>query len=78
MTCAGHGYYKPIVHAVALYAKNERELLELEQRLTEAKIRHHAVREPDAPWFGQLMAIGIYPQDRNNYHQLTRKFQLVK
>ncbi len=76
--CLGNGSYRPIVHAVALYARGERELFELEQQLIDAKIEHRAIREPDAPWHGQLMSIGIRPQPKDNYHRFTKRFQLVK
>lgn len=51
-------------HAVALSAKDEAELLALEERLKAAGVKHFAIREPDAPWNGALMAIGFPPQDR--------------
>jgi hypothetical protein len=76
--CSGTGRWEPIVYAVALHAASEQELLELEARLVEAKIHHAAIREPDAPWNGQLMAIGIHPRPREDLKRFTRRFQLVK
>lgn len=52
-------------HAVALETPNEAVLLDLEQRLKHAGISHVAIREPDAPYNNQLMAIGIPPQVRS-------------
>jgi hypothetical protein len=40
---------------------NEAELALLAERLELAAIPHVAVREPDPPWSGALMAIGIPP-----------------
>ena len=40
---------------------NEAELALLAERLELAAIHHVAVREPDPPWSGALMAIGIPP-----------------
>lgn len=51
--------------AVVLGVPNQRALLRVEKRLLDAGIRHVAVREPDAPWNGQLMTIGLWPiEDR--------------
>lgn len=40
---------------------SEAELALLAERLELASIPHVAVREPDPPWSGALMAIGISP-----------------
>jgi hypothetical protein len=40
---------------------NEAELALLAERLELARIPHVVVREPDPPWSGSLMAIGISP-----------------
>jgi 7-keto-8-aminopelargonate synthetase-like enzyme len=53
-------------HAIALHAKDEQELLDLEKKLIEAKIDFKAIREPDMPWNGQLMTIGIKAQKRTS------------
>jgi hypothetical protein len=42
-------------------ARDERELLRTAQRLDTANIEFHLVREPDAPWSGAAMALGVYP-----------------
>jgi hypothetical protein len=51
-------------HAVALAVKDEAALLALEECLKAAGVPHVAIREPDPPWNGALMAIGFPPQDR--------------
>jgi hypothetical protein len=40
---------------------NEAELALLAERLELASIPHVVIREPDPPWSGALMAIGIAP-----------------
>jgi peptidyl-tRNA hydrolase len=57
-------------HAVVLAASDQAKLLALERKLIEAEIPHKAIREPDDPWNGQLMAIGINP----TYRHLVKKF----
>ena len=47
--------------AVALMVDTEAELALLAERLELAEIPHVAIREPDPPWSGALMAIGILP-----------------
>lgn len=47
---------------VVLGVRSEAKLLTLEQKLEDIGVVHYvAVREPDAPWNNQLMAIGIMP-----------------
>ena len=46
-------------YAVALAARNEGHLALIEQKLNDAGIPHHAVREPDRN--NELMAIGLQP-----------------
>jgi peptidyl-tRNA hydrolase len=56
--------------AVVLGVPNERALKAVEKKLLLFGIRHVAVREPDEPWNGQLMAIGLWPREHCN--QLRR------
>lgn len=65
-------------YAVVLAAKSEMQLLALEQRLLAKNIPHAAIREPDAPWFGRLMAIGIAPCDRSLVKKEVSNFPLLK
>lgn len=68
------------VHAVCLSAHSELELLKLEDLLTELGVSHAAIREPDAPWNGALMAIGIEPVIRDQNPKLRRalaRFKLI-
>lgn len=50
--------------AVALAARNEAHLRRIEARLRWERVPHIAIREPDPPWCGALMAIGIVPGPR--------------
>lgn len=65
------------IYAVALAAKNEEQLLRLERKLQASGIPHQAIREPDAPFNGELLAIGIQPIDRDRVKKLTKKFPLA-
>lgn len=47
--------------AIALAARDEAHLRVIEGELLRLGIRHVAIREPDAPWHGALMAIGLAP-----------------
>jgi hypothetical protein len=54
---------KPTV--VVLGARSLARLETLERHLLRSGLPHVAVREPDAPWDGQLMAIGLVPAERD-------------
>ena len=47
--------------AVVLACDGEPALALVEERLRVAGLAHVAIREPDAPWSGALMAIGLHP-----------------
>jgi peptidyl-tRNA hydrolase len=65
--------------AVALAAKSEEHLLHLEEKLRRLSIPHAAIREPDAPWDGALMAIGLAPvADRNQVKKVTSSLPLLR
>lgn len=51
-------------HAVVLAAEDETHLLALSQALRSAQIQHHQIFEPDPPWSGQMLALGIRPGPR--------------
>jgi hypothetical protein len=53
------GALPPGTHAVALAAADETHLLRIERRLIFERIPHVAIREPDPPYAGALMAIGL-------------------
>lgn len=76
--CLGRGIEPPLIHAVALGARSEESLVELELRLISAGIPHRAIREPDAPYAGALMAIGIEPRrDRSALKPILKGYKLI-
>lgn len=66
-------------YAVALAAKDEAHLEFIEARLRRLCIPHKAIREPDPPWNGALMAIGIEPVlDRQPLKKVTKNLKLIR
>ena len=64
--------------AVALGARDEAHLEFIEAKLRRFSIPHHAIREPDAPWNGALMSIGLSPvADRSPTKKVTKGLQLI-
>ena len=51
-------------HAVVLSVPNEAELLRVAERLQRRDVDFHLVKEPDAPFNGAAMAIGLPPGPR--------------
>ena len=72
------GDLPPHTFAIALATKSEIQLLALEKRLISQNIPHTAIRETDAPWSGQLMAIGIAPCDRSIVRKEVSQLPLIK
>ena len=65
-------------HAIVLSAKNENHLIKIEKQLSRYKIKYHSVHEPDSPWNGELMAIGLFPtSDRALFKPVTKKLKLL-
>lgn len=65
--------------AVALAARDEAHLVTIEQQLRRLAIPHRAIREPDPPWNGALMAIGIAPVcDRAAVSRVTGALGLLR
>lgn len=66
-------------HAVVLHATDPEELLELKYWLIDAGIEFVCINEPDEPYCGDLMAIGIKPQPRTKkLKKLMQQFKLAK
>ena len=66
-------------HAVVLGVENEAALHEVERRLFQFGVPHHAIREPDAPWLGALMAIGVVPMvPTKQLRKVTKSLRLLK
>jgi len=64
--------------AIVLAVPNIAKLLALEKRLIDANISHKAIREPDAPWNGEIMAIGVQPMERNKIKKYFSNLPLLK
>lgn len=60
------GQLLPGAHAVALCCDSEAALAGIGRALSAAGIPNVAIIEDDAPWSGQLMAIGIAPRQRDS------------
>lgn len=64
-------------HAVSLLAPNEEALYDLCRKLEQQGIKHVLICEPDEPYCGQAMAVGLWPMERTkNLRKLTSGFPL--
>lgn len=50
----------------------------MEAKLLRKGIEFSAIREPDEPWNGQLMTIGVKPQTREKLRKLLGNLPLYK
>jgi hypothetical protein len=66
----------PGTHAVVLGATGA-QLLALERQLTAAGVPHAAIREPDSPYCGALLAIGVRPAPRASLKRHLGKLRLL-
>jgi hypothetical protein len=64
------------LHAVVLAAPPE-ELQVLKERLEAASVPHKAIFEPDPPFLGELLAIGITPTSRRLIKPYVRQLKLL-
>lgn len=64
--------------AVVLGARNEKKLERLRVKLMDAGIPFVSIHEPDAPWNGQLMALGLVPTTDLMVSKMVNDFQLFK
>lgn len=68
----------PGTFAVVLEAPNEDSLVHLAATLEASGVPHAAFREPDSPYFNQLMAIGLEPvQDRRMVRRFLKGLSLL-
>ena len=65
------------LHAVVL-AGDPRQLQELKERLTAASVPHKTIIEPDPPYLGEVLAIGITPATRRLLQPYVRHLKLLK
>ena len=64
--------------AIALSARDEADLLAIADRLSAASIQYTAIREPDAPYDGQLMALGLRPKRRSKLYPFLSSIPLLR
>lgn len=65
-------------HAVVLAVPDQAKLLALERKICELDIPHKAIREPDDPWNGQLMTIGIEPMQKYLVKKIVSNLPLLR
>lgn len=71
------GHLDPGTYAIVLQAGAE-GLCALEQLLKGAGVPHRAVRESDAPYNGQLLAIGLAPAKREEVQKYVSSLPLLR
>jgi len=54
------------LYAVALVVRDEPALALVADKLRFFQVPHSEIREPDPPWCGALMAIGVVPTSRDD------------
>jgi hypothetical protein len=72
------GELPPHTYAIALETPDEKALQELSSKLFLAGIRHKRIIESDAPWTGQLMALGIPPKKRSILKRYLSSCRLLR
>lgn len=66
-------------HAIALAARDETHLREIRDRIWRAGIPHTLICEPDPPYDGQAMAVGLWPtSDRPAVRRVTSDLPLLR
>lgn len=66
-------------YAVALAVPDEPSLREVARRLWDSQVPHKVITEPDPPYNGQAMSIGIFPTtDRDRVRRVTSHLRLVR
>ena len=64
--------------AVALAARDDAQLEALARRLAFEGVDHLLIREPDPPWCGAAMALGLPPRPRDPPLQALRRLPLLR
>ena len=72
------GNMPPHTFAIALTCSNEQALNELSHKLFLAGIAHKRIVESDAPYSGQLMALGLKPSWRSTLKKHLSSLPLLK
>jgi hypothetical protein len=66
----------PTPHVVVLGARDQVVLARLARKALTAGVRFVSIVEPDAPYHGELLALGFWPAEREVVRPLVEKFQL--
>ena len=72
------GNLEPHTYAIALVCDDEDDLEALSFRLFMEGIKHKRIIESDAPYTGQLMALGIPPGPRSMLNKHLSSLRLVR
>jgi peptidyl-tRNA hydrolase len=62
---------------VVLGARNTQHIHALARRFTNWGLSHVQIHEPDAPWNGALMAIGLPPTNQPNFSHYFQDLELL-
>ena len=65
-------------HAIVLIVPDEPALAALAERLGKFGVAHVTIREPDAPWNGAMMSIGVVPARREDLKRHLSSLPLLK
>lgn len=63
-------------HAVVLAVQTEDKLLKLSEYLTRLEIEHVLIQEPDVPYCGAAMAIGLIPVPAETVKKYLKSLRL--
>jgi len=63
--------------AVVLQADDNAHIKRIRRKLANTKVRFVPIYEPDTPWNGQLMAIGILPGEKEDLKHHFKGLQLL-
>lgn len=76
---ANYGTFNPSeTYAIVLGARNESKLYKLLRHIIRDRIPHVAVFEPDEPYNGALMAIGLVPAPKQKIMMYINDFHMLK
>lgn len=65
-------------YAIALACKDEGDLRALAERLKTNGLHPHLIHEPDKPYNGQLMALGLEPNYKSKFRKYLSNLPLIK
>lgn len=66
------------MHAVVVTVPDEDALRRLDHKLWEARVPRARIHEPDAPYDGQMMALGLFPGRKEDLRRHLSSLPLLK